>query len=109
MLKRIFKTTHVVIYPNGNKYIGEMKDGRYDGKGKFNWNDGDMYEGEYKDGVRDGKGKMVYYNNNFSKYILPIKYEGDFNNGSINGFGTMTYNTKGVYRGYFMYSKRNGF
>jgi len=35
---------------NGDKYIGEFRDGYKNGKGKFFWADGQIYEGEFYDG-----------------------------------------------------------
>ena len=37
-------------FPDGGKYVGEYKDGEYHGQGTYTWSDGDKYEGEYKDG-----------------------------------------------------------
>ena len=46
---------------NGNKfeYIGELKDGKPNGKGKAIWPNGDAYEGEWKDGKMHGRGKIA--------------------------------------------------
>jgi len=37
-------------------YVGEKKDGKRHGQGKFKWSDGDKYVGEFKDGKKDGQG-----------------------------------------------------
>ena len=60
------------IDKNG-KYIGEFKNGVYEGKGIYYYNNGDKYEGNFKNGVKEGKG-IEYYNNG-------DKYEGNFKNG----------------------------
>ncbi len=35
---------------DGDKYVGEWKDGKRHGEGTYTWSDGDKYVGEYKDG-----------------------------------------------------------
>ena len=37
------------------KYEGEMKEGWYDGKGKFTYDNGVIYEGEFSKGRFHGK------------------------------------------------------
>ena len=39
---------------NGNRYVGEVKDGTYNGKGILYIKNGEKYEGEFKDGKREG-------------------------------------------------------
>lgn len=36
-----------MVFANGNKYDGEFKEGRYDGKGVFTWANGDYYDGDW--------------------------------------------------------------
>ena len=36
-------------YANGDKYVGEWKDGVMHGQGTFTWANGDKYVGEFKD------------------------------------------------------------
>ena len=38
------------IYPNGEKYVGDWKNGKYHGQGTYTWSDGRKYVGEWKDG-----------------------------------------------------------
>ena len=37
-------------WENGDKYVGEHKDGESHGQGTFTWGNGDKYVGEWKDG-----------------------------------------------------------
>ena len=39
-----------LIFPNGDKYVGEWKDGKPNGQGTTTFLDGRKYVGEYKDG-----------------------------------------------------------
>ena len=36
-----------VLFPNGNKYIGDMKLGQLDGHGALYYRNGDVYKGEW--------------------------------------------------------------
>ena len=51
-----------ITYPDGNKYVGEWKDDKENGKGTKTWKDGKKYVGEYKDGKRNGKGIFTWSN-----------------------------------------------
>jgi hypothetical protein len=44
---------------DGRKYVGEFRNGLFDGKGTLTWKDGDQYVGEFKAGVRDGTGTVT--------------------------------------------------
>jgi len=46
-------------HSNGNKYVGEWKDGKFNGQGALTF-DGGQYVGEWKDDVPNGQGKMTY-------------------------------------------------
>ncbi|SDC20836.1 Uncharacterized conserved protein [Paenibacillus sp. UNCCL117] len=41
---------------NGDKYTGEFKNGKPEGKGKLLYKNGDTYEGSFSDGMREGAG-----------------------------------------------------
>ena len=38
------------------EYLGEYKDGKKHGKGRYTWSDGGIYVGKWKDGKEDGHG-----------------------------------------------------
>jgi len=44
------------IFPIGDKYVGEFKDGARHGKGTYTWSSGHTYVGEWKDNKRNGLG-----------------------------------------------------
>jgi len=41
-------------------YVGEYRNGLYNGRGRIDYPDGSFYEGEFKNGSFDGLGKMSY-------------------------------------------------
>ena len=45
-----------VTYANGNKYVGEFKADKYNGQGHHTYPSGNEYVGEYKDGKKNGRG-----------------------------------------------------
>ena len=69
-------------WANGDKYVGEFKDGNRTGQGTYAWANGDKYVGEFKDGKIEGQGTFTFASGN--------KYEGEFKDGNFNGQGTMT-------------------
>jgi antitoxin component YwqK of YwqJK toxin-antitoxin module len=87
-------------FTNGNKYVGEYKDGKPNGQGTFTYNDGDKYVGEYKDGKRNGQGTFTY--NDGDKYV------GEYKDGLKNGQGTYTWASGSKYVGEFKNSEFNG-
>ena len=43
-------------------YIGNFRDDKLHGPGKFTWKDGKIYEGNFKDTKMHGRGKIFYPN-----------------------------------------------
>ena len=46
--------------PNGEKYVGEFKDGKKSGQGKETIPNGSEYEGEWRDGNFNGQGTYTF-------------------------------------------------
>jgi hypothetical protein len=44
---------------DGTTYVGEFRNGLFDGKGTLSWKDGDAYTGDFKNGVREGAGTVT--------------------------------------------------
>ena len=93
-------------FPDGSKYVGEVKGNNMHGQGTYTWADGEKYVGEYKDGKKHGQGTYTYADGN--KYVgewkddkkhgqgtlawpSGKKYVGEFKDGDIHGQGTETY------------------
>ena len=69
---------------DGAKYQGDWIKDRREGQGIEYFNNGERYEGNFKAGMANGKG--VYYHNNGNRY------EGDYKNNKREGQGIMYYN-----------------
>jgi hypothetical protein len=48
-----------VVFPDGSKYIGQIKDGKRHGHGRFINPDGSEYRGEFRNGEPHGKGISI--------------------------------------------------
>ena len=57
------------IWPWGEEYVGEFKDGKKHGQGTFTWTDGDKYVGEFKDDLKHGQGTYTMANGTVGKGI----------------------------------------
>lgn len=97
-----------------DRYDGEIKAGRYDGRGVYTWATGERYDGEFKDGYLHGNG--VWTNANGDRYAgaykLDLKsgrgvfayangnrYEGNFREGQRDGQGVFTWTNGSRYDG----------
>jgi hypothetical protein len=95
---------------NGDKYVGEWKDGKRSGQGTYfylanNQFKGDKYVGEFKDDKFNGQGTYFYLANNQFK---GDKYVGEFKDNNINGQGTYTYANGDKYMGESKDAKSDG-
>jgi hypothetical protein len=76
----------VLEWKDKQRYVGEMKNGRKDGRGKMVNASGDIYEGTYKNGALDGKGVYAWGDG--------ARYEGEYKDGKETGFGVFTFEGK---------------
>ena len=49
-------------FASGSKYVGEFKDGKYNGQGTATFASGEKYVGEWKDGKFNGQGTLFASN-----------------------------------------------
>ena len=94
------KGTGELIWPNGEKYVGEIIYGLPNGLGTQTWPDGKKYVGEFKDGKRNGQGTLTSKSGE--------KYVGEFKDGKRNGQGTLTSKSGEKYVGEFKDGKKAG-
>jgi len=87
-------------YANGDKYVGEWKNGMHEGKGTMKWVDGFKYEGDFENGLRHGKG--VFTSPSGDKYV------GEYRFNMKNGFGSYFYNNGAYYEGEWKDNMQNG-
>ena len=111
-------------YPNGDEYIGELKNGQRDGQGTLEYSPWKQYVGEWKNDKRHGQGTLVDDGTTYIggwkddkksglgliTYESGLKYNGMWNEDKENGKGTLTLpngksidgelvNSKGVFEG----------
>jgi len=100
-------------WKSGDKYEGEWKDNKKNGKGTFTvgtlgnqgTNAGDKFTGEFKDGKRNGY--LIYY------YLGETEFKGDIFKGQYidnikHGQGTYIHADGSLFNGEYKNSKRNG-
>ena len=75
-----------LTYPDGSEYVGQVKNGKANGKGTLTWPDGRKYTGQWENGNRHGKGTMTVPNG--------PKYVGEFKDDHVHGKGIL-YNPDG--------------
>ena len=85
---------------NGNNYVGEWKNGTFNGQGTFTWAGGEKYVGEWKDGTFNGQGTYTY--------VSGDKYVGEFKDNKYNGQGTFTNANGSKYVGEYKDDLKNG-
>ncbi|MCB0519315.1 MAG: caspase family protein [Lewinellaceae bacterium] len=90
----------ILYFANGNKYLGDWQDNFRQGQGKFIFALGHEYEGQFKRNYFFGKGKMDYANGD--------RYDGDWQNNKPNGTGTYYFKTGNRYEGEFQEGRFNG-
>jgi S1-C subfamily serine protease len=76
-------------YADGNKYVGEFRDGKRTGQGTYTWSSsGNKYVGEFRDGKLNGQGTYTW---GPKSEWAGDKYVGEWRDNKYNGQGTYTY------------------
>ena len=79
-----------ITLENGGTYIGELLNGKPEGKGKYIYPKSE-YEGYFKNGKKHGQGVLKFNND----YI----YIGDYEEGFAHGKGTLYFCNEILYQG----------
>jgi hypothetical protein len=87
-------------FEDGEKYVGEWKDDKYNGQGTYTYAGGDNYVGEWKDGNKNGQGTYTFAHGE--------KYVGEFKDDVSNGQGIRTYADGDKYEGEEKDGKKHG-
>ena len=98
-IENIFKTI-ILKYDNDDKYVGELKKEKFNGKGIRYYSNGNIYEGDFKNDLREGKG--IYY------FKSGERYEGEFKNGNFDGKGVFYHNNGEISIGSYKAGKKIG-
>ncbi|MBQ9637635.1 MAG: hypothetical protein IJV36_07085 [Prevotella sp.] len=90
---------------DGNRYEGEIVDGKPHGKGTMYFASSDAnkrrsYEGNWANGLMEGNGTMTWQNDS--------KYVGDWSNNQQNGTGVLYYSNGRRYEGNFRNGVKHG-
>jgi hypothetical protein len=86
-------------YPNG-RYVGQFKDGLFDGKGLYVASDGMRYDGEWKNDNLEGHGAL--------SFASGLRYEGQFRANTYSGFGSMILPNGDRYDGEYLLNAPHG-
>ena len=92
--------TGTMSFSNGDKYVGDYKNGKRSGKGVYYSFKGHKYEGEYENNKPNGQGIQTFANGE--------RHEGLYKDGKLNGIGKRFYVSGSIYEGEFVEGKISG-
>ena len=87
-------------YGDGDKYVGEYRDGKANGKGTYTFADGTTYVGEFRDNNKHGQFTVTFADGG--------KFVGEYKDNKKNGPGTATFASGNKYVGEYRDGERNG-
>ncbi len=91
---------HVVRFPSGDRYEGQLRGGLLDGWGVYYFRNGDRYEGNFREDRKQGYGVLYFLNGD--------TYKGEFLDDRRHGKGTYVFADGSRYVGEFRNGKRHG-
>ena len=88
-----------MTWPNGDEYVGTLRDGLHQGRGRFKWSNGDMYSGEWDMGRQHGVGEMQSWVRGMllmkamgeGVYAYKLRYNGQWKKNLMHGHGVLEY------------------
>lgn len=72
-----------IVLHDGTQFVGEIEEGRLNGRAQIKYSNGDTYDGNVKDAMKSGKGKYYWTNG--------ASYDGNWENDEMSGKGTYMY------------------
>ena len=90
----------ILYCANGNKYLGHWEQNWRQGEGRFIFNEGHEYLGQFHRNQFHGKGSMRYANGDL--------YEGDWKFNQPEGYGVYAFHTGNRYEGEFRQGRFDG-
>ena len=90
----------IYTFAHGDRYEGEFKEGHFSGHGIYTFADGRRYEGEWKDDKKNGQGIFTWPDGD--------RYEGEWKDDLFSGHGIYTYADGRRYEGEWKDDKKNG-
>ena len=84
-------SNRTITYENGDKYVGDLKNGLKNGKGIYFYANGNKYEGDWKDDKKEGRGTFSFVNGD--------RFEGECKNDKANGKGVKYFKNGDIYDG----------
>ena len=102
----LFSEPQVLTYPKHDdfeKYEGQVKDGKPQGRGNMTFRDGGFYFGEWQDGARHGKGNQKY-----STDAARDNYDGSWKDDQEDGEGVLVFKNGPKYEGSMFNGFRHG-
>ena len=91
---------HVVRFPGGDRYEGQLHGGLLSGWGVYYFRNGDRYEGNFSEDRKQGYGVLYFQNGDI--------YKGEFLKDARHGKGTYVFSNGSRYIGEFRAGKRHG-
>lgn len=95
-----FGDTGKITFPNGDVYVGCIKDYKCEGQGVLTYATGHIYEGTFSAGYPNSKGTLTYQNHN--------RYTGEFLEGKPHGEGILVFSNGKQYEGQFENGMKTG-
>ena len=103
---------------NGDYYLGQLKEGKFEGNGELEIQGVSRYKGEFKNDLMEGKGILEDFENLYKyegsfvlgekngigilEFLDGTKYEGEFKNDLYDGSGILKFSNGNKYEGQFV-------
>ncbi|PNW79094.1 hypothetical protein CHLRE_09g400478v5 [Chlamydomonas reinhardtii] len=89
-----------LVFSDGSKYTGTLKNGTPHGLGTCVWKDGNQYDGEWRNGVMHGFGTYLWTSGQ--------RYDGEWKDGKRDGVGVKMYADGSTFHGIWRDGMKNG-